>query len=227
MRLNCAYEHTSCRSDHRELFSTPSFPASSFAFSAQLRILCAKISTKLTEHRATHLRTVHNQVETNGLASCLHLTFHAEESYCDRKDPTVNTLNFNAIHTPPYMPWSKPSFAITDSDQKRVPEDDGVRTSKECDRPSISEDFALASRARRCLEQHHHFHGRTSSIDIVGDANRLVVTGKLPSYYLKQLLQETLMRMEGVGAIENCVDVVNSEGVSSSPAAKPNAASRT
>ena len=58
------------------------------------------------------------------------------------------------------------------------------------------------------LEQHPHFRGRASlfSIELVGET--IVMTGCLPSYYLKQLLQEAIKVMPGVVSIDNQVHVV-------------------
>lgn len=43
----------------------------------------------------------------------------------------------------------------------------------------------------------------------------LSLSGCLPSFYLKQVLQELLRNIEGVRCILNNVDVVNAEGLSS------------
>ena len=61
---------------------------------------------------------------------------------------------------------------------------------------------------RRRLEQHPHFRGRASlfTIELVGET--IVVTGRLPSYYLKQLLQEAIRATPGVVNVDNQVLVV-------------------
>ena len=58
------------------------------------------------------------------------------------------------------------------------------------------------------LEQHPHFRGRSSlfNIELVGDT--IVMTGRLPSYYLKQLLQEAIKVMPEVVNIDNQVHVI-------------------
>lgn len=43
----------------------------------------------------------------------------------------------------------------------------------------------------------------------------LVLTGRVPSFYLKQMLQTWLQDLPGVRRIENRTDVINSEGLSS------------
>src|SRR5262245_36492767 len=45
----------------------------------------------------------------------------------------------------------------------------------------------------------------------------LTLRGRVPSYYLKQILQTWLRRLDGVQQIENQVDVVNATGLSSEP----------
>jgi hypothetical protein len=42
-----------------------------------------------------------------------------------------------------------------------------------------------------------------------------MVRGAVPSFYLKQILQTVLMGLEGVALINNQVNVVSSEGLSS------------
>jgi hypothetical protein len=63
------------------------------------------------------------------------------------------------------------------------------------------------SRARERLEQHPHFRGRGSvlAMEMVGDT--IVLSGCLPSHYLKQLLQEALKAIPGVATIDNQVVV--------------------
>ena len=65
--------------------------------------------------------------------------------------------------------------------------------------------------AIRSLETNPIFRGRLawSAIQIESDGNTLVLNGRVPSYYLKQLLQETLRRVEGVAQVENHLVVVN------------------
>jgi hypothetical protein len=66
----------------------------------------------------------------------------------------------------------------------------------------------LALLVRSRLEQHPHFRGRASrfTIELVGQT--IVVTGRLPSYYLKQLLQEAIKATPGVVNVDNQVHVV-------------------
>jgi len=61
---------------------------------------------------------------------------------------------------------------------------------------------------------HPHFCGRTNTIRIECRHDTLIVTGRLPSFYLKQVLQEVLRQVDGVGKIANRVDVIRCDGLS-------------
>ncbi len=50
---------------------------------------------------------------------------------------------------------------------------------------------------------------------------RLTLRGCVPSFYLKQVLQELMQDVDQVEQVANHVDVVNSAGVSSEPPSKP------
>ena len=73
----------------------------------------------------------------------------------------------------------------------------------------------IESDARRIVERHPLFRGRTDTISIEQRAGRLVLTGRLPSFYLKQQLQEAMRSINGMTGIENRVDVVSCNNLSS------------
>jgi hypothetical protein len=58
------------------------------------------------------------------------------------------------------------------------------------------------------LGGHPHFRGRTSLLTIESIGGSIVVSGRLPSYYLKQLLQEAIRDIPDVASIDNHVEVV-------------------
>lgn len=64
---------------------------------------------------------------------------------------------------------------------------------------------------RSGLEQHPHFRGRASLLVIELVDQTIVVSGCLPSYYLKQLLQEAIRGVPGVVEIDNHVLVMRPE----------------
>jgi hypothetical protein len=80
---------------------------------------------------------------------------------------------------------------------------------------SITEPTNLVELACKQLERHPHFRGRSRVLSIHERDKTLFVSGQLPTFYLKQLVQETLLNLPGVQGVQNEVDVVNSDGVSS------------
>ena len=73
----------------------------------------------------------------------------------------------------------------------------------------------LAETAKKRLEEHQHFHGRSHLFQIYQVGDVLTVRGKVPCFYLRRLLQKVLRGIEGVRSINNEVDVVSSRGLSS------------
>lgn len=65
----------------------------------------------------------------------------------------------------------------------------------------------IATLARRTLEESDLFRGRSKLIRIDERNGRLVLEGRLPTYYLKQMLQTVLRDVEGVERIDNHVAV--------------------
>lgn len=63
------------------------------------------------------------------------------------------------------------------------------------------------SRILKRLEDHPHFRGRTHLLQIEAIGGSVVVSGRVPTYYLKQLLQEAIRAIPDVADIDNCVDV--------------------
>ena len=61
--------------------------------------------------------------------------------------------------------------------------------------------------ARQTLEQNELFRGRSGLIRIDEQDGVLTLEGRLPSYYLKQMLQTVLRDVDGVKKIENRVAV--------------------
>ena len=82
-------------------------------------------------------------------------------------------------------------------------------TSKTRERQDLSE------QARHLLDRHPHFRGRISGVRIKQQGRNLYLSGRLPTFYLKQLVQEAVRHVPGVDFVYNEVDVVSAEGVSS------------
>ncbi len=79
----------------------------------------------------------------------------------------------------------------------------------------LCERFDLSTLAREHLEHHPHFRGRVNNVFIEHYGRTLQLTGRLPTFYLKQLVQEAVRHVPGVQNVRNMIDVVSSNGVSS------------
>ena len=73
----------------------------------------------------------------------------------------------------------------------------------------------LAEKARKRLEEHQHFTGRSHLFQFSQVSDVLTVRGKVPCFYLRRLLLKVLRSIEGIRGINNEVDVVSSRGLSS------------
>ena len=73
-------------------------------------------------------------------------------------------------------------------------------------RPPSNEELELLIRGR--LEQHPHFRGRTFPLHVESVAGRIVLSGRLPSRYLKQLLHAVICGIPGVVDIDDQVSVM-------------------
>ena len=58
------------------------------------------------------------------------------------------------------------------------------------------------------LEQHPHFRGRTVLLHVESVEGMIVLSGRLPSCYLKRLLHEAVGEMAGVVDVDNQVFVM-------------------
>jgi hypothetical protein len=69
--------------------------------------------------------------------------------------------------------------------------------------------------ARTKLDRHCHFRGRVDGFQFENSDGVLTVRGRLPSFYLRHLLENVLLRVDGVQSVDNQVDVVCCDGLSS------------
>jgi hypothetical protein len=74
----------------------------------------------------------------------------------------------------------------------------------------------LRRAAYEMVDKHCHFHGRAGGFQFVQQDDVLIVRGQVPSYYLKQVLQTALKDVDGIRWVDNQVDVVSCNGLSSS-----------
>lgn len=73
----------------------------------------------------------------------------------------------------------------------------------------------ILGRVRETLSQNSHFARHWREISCHLEDGVLTLRGCVPSFYLKQVLQATLMELAGIERLDNQVDVVSSAGLSS------------
>lgn len=66
----------------------------------------------------------------------------------------------------------------------------------------------IERRVRIAVNEHEMFRGRGHSFDFVIRDHVLTLKGKVPSFYLKQMLQTVVKNIEGVQAVHNDVEVL-------------------
>jgi hypothetical protein len=69
--------------------------------------------------------------------------------------------------------------------------------------------------AHSIVNGHSHFRRRAEQFEFLFEEEVLVVRGSVPSFYLKQILQTVLRKVDGVRRIDNQVTVISCEGLSS------------
>lgn len=65
----------------------------------------------------------------------------------------------------------------------------------------------LAERAKALIQHQPYFRGANYPLKFESFGQVLLITGTLPSFYLKQVLQTELLRLDGVVRIDNQVQV--------------------
>jgi hypothetical protein len=81
--------------------------------------------------------------------------------------------------------------------------------------PETPCEASLVAEALAMLSQHAHFRGRLHHLSLEMEGDALIVTGAVPSFYLKQLLQAALRGLRGGTRVLNNVEVVSAHGISS------------
>ena len=84
-----------------------------------------------------------------------------------------------------------------------------VTSDQSCER------YDLSTLARQQLEHQPHFRGRVKDVFVEHEGRTLFLTGKVPTFYLKQLVQEAVRHVPGVQQVRNLIDVVSADGISS------------
>lgn len=65
---------------------------------------------------------------------------------------------------------------------------------------------ALALRVDQAIKTNPYVNGRTLRFETEG--SRVVLQGKVQSYFQKQMAQEVIRKVEGVEEIDNCLEVL-------------------
>jgi hypothetical protein len=68
-------------------------------------------------------------------------------------------------------------------------------------------DVSLARRAQRTVADLPHFRGTNYPLSFQAYERSVVISGRVPSFYLKQLLQTSLLALDGVSRIINEVEI--------------------
>ncbi|MCA9240468.1 MAG: hypothetical protein KDA37_09725 [Planctomycetales bacterium] len=74
----------------------------------------------------------------------------------------------------------------------------------------------LLRMARERIRGCTHFAKHDECVRIEIEGGRLVLLGRVPTFYLKSVLQNMLVDLPGIAGIDNRVDVVACDGLSSS-----------
>ena len=72
--------------------------------------------------------------------------------------------------------------------------------------PMLLTQTAVVDRVEEAILRCPHLWGRR--LHVATDAGRVVLEGVVGSYYQKQMAQETIRRLDGVGWIENRLEVL-------------------
>lgn len=105
---------------------------------------------------------------------------------------------------PPSAPMNQHP-AIHSGYAKRIDAVGAARSSPHFDAPPGR---ALVARVKSALQASPYFRGRLNVLRIQSPDNRKVtLCGRLPTFYLKQILQTIVLQVEGVEELENDVEV--------------------
>ena len=75
----------------------------------------------------------------------------------------------------------------------------------------------IEERARQCLTENCPYAFYFKCVTLQFKNGVLTVRGRVPTFYLKQIVQTRLRDLDGVKQIDNQVDVVSATGLSSQP----------
>jgi len=133
--------------------------------------------------------------------------------------PTKLVILTGGSYGESFLPLKRPAFQIGNSAQ-RVSEAGFESIQRTCAMESLAyclitdENAQIEQRAHAIVNAHPHFRQRAEQFKFVCQDGVLVVHGFVPSFYLKQVLQIAIQRLDGVRGIDNQVQVTTSAGLS-------------
>jgi osmotically-inducible protein OsmY len=71
----------------------------------------------------------------------------------------------------------------------------------------------IEQQARALISDHSHFRGRAKNFELTYRDHVLTLRGRVPTYYLKQVLQTVVRDLDGVQSVDNRVEVIPSDGL--------------
>ena len=74
---------------------------------------------------------------------------------------------------------------------------------------STAAHVGLEELAGEHLRLHRRLYGVSDVLDFESDGQTLIVRGRVPTFYLKQLLQESLRELPGIERVDNQVEVMS------------------
>jgi osmotically-inducible protein OsmY len=83
---------------------------------------------------------------------------------------------------------------------------------------TLNEDKRIEQRARTALAIHPHFRGRDQWVRLNCRHRCLRLSGRLPSWHLRQLAQEAVREVSGIRRLANRICVASPEGIVGEPA---------
>jgi hypothetical protein len=72
---------------------------------------------------------------------------------------------------------------------------------------SVAADLDIEKHACQCVRLHPRLYSVSDVLAFDKDGQTLIVRGEVPTFYLKQLLQEALRALPGVARVDNQVNV--------------------
>lgn len=71
----------------------------------------------------------------------------------------------------------------------------------------VSPNLRIEELACQCMRLHPRLYSVADVLEFHSDGRSLIVRGEVPTFYLKQLLQEALRELPGVARVDNQVEV--------------------